>query len=311
MLKISSPALWLAVAILVAALAPWTVQPTMAAVSAASSYCFIRELDDGRPRGTCIHLATYTADVCAAIERDAEATNLPPGYFARLIWQESHFGANAASWAGAEGIAQFMPETGRLQGLANPYNPAEALWRSAHYLDDLRAKFGNLGLAAAAYNGGENRVARFISNGGYLAAETLDYVETVTGLPVTDWLAGDIGNADYALATDKPFLAACIDLASTNQIEAFTPPTAIVQPWGIQIGQFFSSATARRNFTRLQQRYVSVLGGEELMLVAKRNPNFGRALRFTVEIGRGSRTEAQKLCSALQKAGGACLVVGN
>ena len=47
------------------------------------------------------------------------------------------------------------------------------------------------------------------------------------------------------------------------------------------------------------------------MLVAKRNPNFGRALRWTVEIGRGSRAEAQTLCDALHKAGGACIVVRN
>jgi hypothetical protein len=162
----------------------------MAAASPPTSYCFTRELDDGRPRRSCIRLGSYGADVCAAIERDALAAGLPPGYFARLIWQESHFDANAVSWAGAEGIAQFMPETGRLQGLGNPYNPAEALWRSAHYLAQLRSRFGNLGLAAAAYNGGENRVGRFIAGTGYLAAETLDYVQIVTGVPVTDWLAG-------------------------------------------------------------------------------------------------------------------------
>src|ERR1700712_789962 len=94
-----------------------------------ASYCFDRELDDGRPRSSCIQLETYTSDVCTAIERDAEAWHLPPAYFARLIWQESHFNANAISYAGARGIAQFMPETGRNQGLANPYNPAEELWR--------------------------------------------------------------------------------------------------------------------------------------------------------------------------------------
>jgi hypothetical protein len=75
--------------------------------------------------------------------------------------------------------------------------------------------------------------------------------------------------------------------------------------------QFFSEATARRFFSRIQADYPSVLGSEDLMLVAKRNPNFGRALRWTVEIGRPDRAEAQTLCDALHKAGGACIVVRN
>jgi hypothetical protein len=281
------------------------------AAETASSYCFTRELDDGRPRQSCIRLATYGADVCAAIERDALAAGLPPGYFARLIWQESHFDANAVSRAGAEGIAQFMPETGRLQGLGNPYNPAEALWRSAHYLDALRGRFGNLGLAAAAYNGGESRVGRFIAGTGYLAAETLDYVQIVTGVPVTEWLAGDVDKADYALADDKPFDAACRELAATSRLKRFTPPTAIIQPWGIQLAEFFSSATARRAFSRIQSAHPEVLGDETLMLVARWNPNFGRALRYTAEVGRQSREAAEKLCAELRQAGGSCLVIRN
>ncbi len=285
--------------------------PAVAAPVPVNAYCFDRQLDDGRPRSVCVHLPTYTADICAAIDRYAQLWHLPPDYFARLVWQESHFDANAVSWAGAEGIAQFMPETGRLQGLRNPYDPAEELYRSARYLDFLVAKFGNLGLAAAAYNGGENRVARFISGNGYLAVETLDYVETITGTPVTEWLVGDVPASDFALDPKLPFQPACVQMAEANKVTNFTPPTGIVRPWGIQIGQFFSSANARRNFTRLQQRYAGVLAGEELMLVAKRNPNFGRALRFTVEIGRDNRADAQKLCTALQKAGGACLVVRN
>src|SRR5664279_334474 len=99
-------------------LSPLAPGPSMASPApAVSSYCFEHELDDGRPRASCIDLKSYTADICAAIRRDAEAWRLPPGYFARLIWRESHFDANAISGAGAEGIAQFMPETGRNQGL--------------------------------------------------------------------------------------------------------------------------------------------------------------------------------------------------
>lgn len=290
----------------------WMPSASLAASApAVSSYCFDRELDDGRPRRNCIRLQAYTQDVCTVIARDAAAAHLPIAYFARLIWQESHFDANAISRAGAEGIAQFMPGTGRLQRLDNPYNPAEALWRSASYLDALRQRFGNLGLAAIAYNGGENRAARFIAGTGYLAAETLDYVETITGIPATDWLVGEAPAGDYALQPDKPFHEACVELAEANRLTEFTPPDAIVQPWGIQLAEFFSRANARRAFDRLQQQYAGVLGEEELMLVARRNPNFGGALRYRVEIGRNSRVDAAALCSSYRRAGGVCLVVSN
>ncbi|HET8727949.1 MAG TPA: lytic transglycosylase domain-containing protein [Alphaproteobacteria bacterium] len=282
-----------------------------AATTVPSQYCFERTLDDGRPRDVCIRLTHYAADVCSAIQRFAADFDLPAGYFARLIWQESHFDANAVSAAGAEGIAQFMPSTGRLQGLVNPYDPAEELWRSARYLRTLADRYGNLGLAAAAYNGGEGAASRFIAGTGYLAAETLDYVRIVTGVPVTQWLADDHAVADYSLASDEPFQPACVEMAATGGTSRFTPPTAVVKPWGIQMAQFFSSATARRAFARIQDRFGKVLGGEQLMLVAKRNPNFGPALRYTAEVGRDSRAAAEKLCESLRKAGGACIVVRN
>lgn len=282
-----------------------------AAEVASTQYCRAAELDDGRPRTVCIRLARYSEDVCAAVERFARDTGLPAGYFGRLIWQESHFDPNAISPAGAEGIAQFMPGTARLQGLDNPFNPVSALWHSAQYLRLLAGKFGNLGLAAAAYNGGEGAAARFIAGTGSLAVETLDYVLTVTGEPVTRWLTGEAGAPDYALQPGKPFHAACLELAETGRAERFTPPAAILKPWGIQLAQFFSEATARRAFARIEGKFHKVLGDESLMLVAKRNPNFGPALRYTAEIGRDSRAEAEKLCAALERAGGVCIVVRN
>ena len=61
---------------------------------------------------------------------------------------------------GAEGIAQFLPSTASWHGLADPFDPTESLWHSAAYLRELLNRFGNLGLAAAAYNAGPARVAR-------------------------------------------------------------------------------------------------------------------------------------------------------
>jgi soluble lytic murein transglycosylase-like protein len=53
-----------------------------------------------------------------------------------------------------------MPKTAGWHGLADPFDPIEALRRSAGCLRELRDRFGNLGLAAAAYNAAPGRDAR-------------------------------------------------------------------------------------------------------------------------------------------------------
>ena len=98
-------------------------------------------------------------DICRALEQSAAENALPVEFFARVIWQESRFDALAVSPKGAAGIAQFMPATASWHGLANPLEPVEALRHSAAYLRELLDRFGNLGLAAAAYNAGPGRVS--------------------------------------------------------------------------------------------------------------------------------------------------------
>ena len=98
-----------------------------------------------------------TDDVCRALEQSAAENELPVEFFARVIWQESRFDALAVSPKGAAGIAQFMPRTASWHGLADPFDPTELLRHSAAYLRELLNRFGNLGLAAAAYNAGPAR----------------------------------------------------------------------------------------------------------------------------------------------------------
>ena len=89
----------------------------------------------------------------------AEEHNIPIGFFARLLWQESRFRAQEVSSAGAQGIAQFMPQTAVEVGLRNPFDPAlQAIPASAKFLRKLYDQFGNFGLAAAAYNAGGGRI---------------------------------------------------------------------------------------------------------------------------------------------------------
>ena len=97
------------------------------------------------------------ATLCGIVESSAKAEGLPVGFFTRLIWRESAFRPNAVSPAGAQGVAQFMPGTASERGLADPFDPASAIPASAKLLAELELRFGNLGLAAAAYNAGRNR----------------------------------------------------------------------------------------------------------------------------------------------------------
>jgi transglycosylase-like protein with SLT domain len=130
-------------------------------------------------------------EICQMIERAANEEALPPEFFARLIWQESRFDPSAVSPVGAQGIAQFMPRTANGRGLTNPFDALPALFESAEYLAELRRQFGNLGLAAAAYNAGPKRVQDWLSKRGGMTAETRNYVHLITGHPLETWAAAE------------------------------------------------------------------------------------------------------------------------
>lgn len=125
--------------------------------------------------------------VCRALSEAADANGLPVGFFARLIWTESRFRQRAVSPVGAQGVAQFMPATAVEYGLADPFDPLQALPASARFLRKLRDQFGNLGLAAAAYNAGGGRVQDWLARKKPLPAETQNYVRAVTGHDAETW----------------------------------------------------------------------------------------------------------------------------
>jgi hypothetical protein len=124
------------------------------------------------------------------LEEAAAENGLPVEFFARVIWQESRFNARAVSPKGASGIAQFMPQTASWHGLADPFDPIEALRHSAVYLRELRDRFGNLGLAAAAYNAGPGRVSAWLASHRSLPGQTRNYVAMVTGWTADEWASG-------------------------------------------------------------------------------------------------------------------------
>lgn len=148
-------------------------------------------------------------EFCTLLMSSAKENTLPIGFFANLIWQESRFVRTAVSSAGALGVAQFMPAVAESVGLRNPFDPREALPASARLLKVLHSQFGNLGLAAAAYNAGPKRVLDWLAKRSGLPRETRHYVLTVTGRPAEHWATGS-----PPIAFQVPAAVPCFRVAS-------------------------------------------------------------------------------------------------
>jgi soluble lytic murein transglycosylase-like protein len=160
---------------------------------------------------------TNSNAICPILEEVARENALPLNFFARLIWQESHFrpdvvGPITRYGERARGIAQFMPTTAAARGLLDAFDPREALPKSGEFLAQLRNEFGNLGLAAAAYNAGPQRVREFLAGARGLPEETRHYILAITGHPIEDW----VGPTRQVAATEPPregeLTANCDDL---------------------------------------------------------------------------------------------------
>lgn len=98
-----------------------------------------------------------------------------------VITAESGYNPGATSRAGAKGLMQLMPDTAARYGVRNIVDPQENINGGVRYLRDLITMFnGNLELAVAAYNAGENAVIR---HGNRIPpyAETVHYVPKVLG----------------------------------------------------------------------------------------------------------------------------------
>lgn len=107
----------------------------------------------------------------------AKKYDVPPLLIASVIQQESNFDPNAGSGAGARGLMQLMPETGRSLGVSNPLDPAQSIDGGTKYLRQQLDEFGSLPKALAAYNAGPGAVQQHGGVPPY--AETQDYVKKI------------------------------------------------------------------------------------------------------------------------------------
>ncbi len=250
----------------------------------------------------------YTAGICRMIELNARAHALPPEFLARLIWQESRFDRYARSPVGAQGIAQFMPYTAKERGLDDPDDPRQAIAASAQFLRHLHNRFGNLGLAAAAYNGGPNRVSNWLAGRASLALETENYVRIITRHPADHWRKTDAATPDLALAPNLPFQPACERLPALLRKEK-PPKGAPTLPWGAQISAHFKQHIAVAAFERAKRKSPSAFAGGPLNVTRATVRTRGPKPLYRAALGAPSRQKAEALCGAVRSSGGACIVV--
>ena len=247
--------------------------------------------------------------LCALIEKSAAEHGLPVGFFTRLIWKESRFRHDAVSPKGAQGIAQFMPGTAKERGLEDPFDAATAIPASASLLADLASRFGNLGLAAAAYNAGADRVSDWIADDATLPFETQDYVLSVTGVPAATWADPD---SNPALPAEPKEAKDCLALAKLlrNTGAPLAPDIETARaPWGVQVAGGFSRALAIGIYSNLQRRYPALLAGRPPMIVGGRMPGRGTRAFYRVRVPVETRAEGEKFCAKLIAAGGDCVVL--
>jgi hypothetical protein len=258
--------------------------------------------------------------ICLIIESAATQANLPLEFFARVIWQESRFQADAVgpvtrNGERAQGIAQFMPGTANERGLLDPFNPVQALPKAAQFLSELRDQFGNLGLAAAAYNAGPRRVQEWLAGTGPMPEQTRDYVLAITGATVETWAKA--GSSDKGPASAPP--TSCRDLmallnrapnAFVTELEQHVE-LAAAKSWGVQLAAGFDRNRALAMYSRAVTRLGSVIGDRDPSLLSSVMRSRGTRVFYQVRIGTDTRNEADDLCGRIRKAGGACFVLKN
>lgn len=248
-------------------------------------------------------------EICRTLAQAAADNDLPEEFFTRLIWQESRFDPAAVSPAGAQGIAQFMPQTAAKRGLINAFEPLQALHESASYLRELRETFrGNLGLAAAAYNAGPGQVEAWLAGRRRLPGETLAYVLIITGHTAYTWAS----QPPQLQSASAPAGARCIELAKLmidgppRRLDLASNPAW--GPWGVQLAGTWSEGRVLATYERLRRKYAAVLGDRlPLVLNARRR----MPSSVIVRVSESSRGEADALCTRLRAAGGACIVLRN
>jgi hypothetical protein len=250
--------------------------------------------------------------LCPIMQFAAADHGLPIEFFARLIWQESRLRPDAIGpvtrgGERAQGIAQFMPSTAAERSLLDPFDPARALPKAAELLRELRAQFGNLGLAAAAYNAGPQRIQDWLAGKRTLPSETLAYVRIVTGNPAEDWKRQNAKDWQVTVPGDTPCVG-MTKLAAKPASQTTTEQHKSTVVWAVQLIGDRSETNALASYNQIRKKYQAILGAYEPVVVRTTVGMSTAAIWHRIRIEANTRAAAEALCSKLRAAGGSCLV---
>jgi hypothetical protein len=275
--------------------------------------------------------AAMMKKTCDEIFVAAKTFRLPERFLLRLIWQESRFNPQAVSPAGAMGIAQFMPGTAQWRGLEDPFDWSQSIQHSGRWLGELRQQFGNLGLAAAAYNAGPGRVQDWLAGTRELPLETRAYVRIITGREAEGWVGmhDSDGAEPVPGETECPPRGAAMALRAQPAPDAGAPgetgarppsslvpkppvvPNPPVRPWALQLIGDRSKSAAMQQYSSLRQQFPAILGPHAPEVFPRRIGGRLPTYWYQIRVSEVSRNSATTLCSRLKSAGGQCLVIRN
>ena len=134
---------------------------------------------EGNKLGTEWNRHVAPAEYRDMIDTHSKTYGVPPAIIAANLETEAHWQTNKTSSAGAQGVAQFTPDTAREYNV-NVNDPDSSIKGMAAYMKDLIDQFGDPILAAGAYNAGPGRMQEYVQNGRPLPAETVNHMRKVT-----------------------------------------------------------------------------------------------------------------------------------
>ena len=184
-------------------------------------------------KGTLIHSAAfrlrpnYNGEFNHHIEAAATLHGVSTELVRAVIQVESEFDPLARSSKGAQGLMQLMPDTARRMGVANAFDPRQNIFGGVRYLRQLLDIFqGDVALTAAAYNAGENAVARY--KGVPPFRETRGYVEKVQSL--LSGFVPTVQAASFFTPTTGGIDAAVASIRASSPAAARRPLAAPARP---------------------------------------------------------------------------------
>lgn len=130
----------------------------------------------------------YPLEYQGLVRENARTFDVDPALIAAVIYAESRFRPDAVSEAGAIGLMQLLPETGRWIAatggerfrVKDLYNPKVNVRYGAFYLGRLLEKYGDVRFALAAYHAGQGNADRWLAGNGEIGfPDTRAYVENV------------------------------------------------------------------------------------------------------------------------------------